>query len=188
MRRRNDFYNAPDVNDLPYSRLHDYEHEPDRNSDGNRRTSSAHLEKYAEDGNRFIHEVAEELCIDDHHQALRITKAVLHAIRDRLPVAEAVEFSQGLPLMLKAIYFDQYDLSQAEMKIRTKARFLEFVRDKDGLSAPADFRNPQDVVICVQSVCAVLERWMDRGQMEQLKELFPLEIRSVLDGAYIDML
>src|SRR5688572_26481119 len=100
------------------------------------------FEKYAAEGNRFINEVAYELNID-RNKAARITRAVLHAVRDRIPPVDAVQFAQGLPMALKGIFFDQYDISHAPVVIRHPGEFFDYVRIKDGQSADWDFSHDE---------------------------------------------
>ena len=139
------------------------------------------FEKFAEDANHFIKEVAIELQTEDLHLALRVTKAVLHALRDRLQADSAVEFGQGLPMMIKAIYFDQYDLSDTPVIIRSQQGFIDFIREKDSQMSDIDFLDPQDVIIGLQAVFVVLENTMDYFQVRQVKQQLPKEIQHLID-------
>jgi uncharacterized protein (DUF2267 family) len=139
------------------------------------------FESYASEGNRFIKDVAYELGVD-RNQALRVTRAVLHAIRDRMSPDDAIQFAQGLPMALKGIYIDQYDISRTPVIIRRGEKFLDFVRSKAGMSAPADFPTRQSVVNALQAVFRVLESIMDYGQVEQVKHILNLEIVELIEG------
>lgn len=157
------------------------ERRPDESATRRRKLQSAHFEKFAEDGNRFIREVANELGTSNIQKALRITKAVLHAIRDRLQPDSAVEFAQGLPMMLKAIYFDQYDISGTPVIIRSQQGFIDFIREKDAFASEMDFQDPQDAIIALQIVFSVLENHMDYYQVRQIKKQLPKEIQNMID-------
>lgn len=147
-----------------------------------KRSRSAHFEKYAAEGNRFIHEVADELGTDDHSMALRITKAVLHAVRDRIPPSDAVKFGQGFPTMLKAIYFEEYDISKTPVLIRRRDEFVDFIRFKNRFAAIHDFPTPDFVVIGLRGVFRVLERWMDPGQINHVKRILNSDLCDLIDG------
>ncbi|MDO9186132.1 MAG: DUF2267 domain-containing protein [Bacteroidia bacterium] len=138
------------------------------------------FEQYASDGNRFINEVALEL-ETDHNRAARITRAVLHAIRDRIPPDDAIQFAQGLPMALKGIFIDQYDISKTPITIRNKEEFIEFVRGKDGLTAEKDFPDRESVVNALKAVFFVLEFNMSTGQVEQIKKMFNIELLSLIE-------
>lgn len=139
------------------------------------------FEEYASQGNRIIHEIAEELGTD-RDRAARITRAVLHALRDRLPPDDAIEFAQGLPMALKGVYIDRYDISRTPVTIRSRKGFIEFIYSKAGLSAPVDFPNANAVAEALQTVFFVLERNMSYGQVKQIKNLLNREIVNLIHG------
>ena len=160
--------------DLSYRYNKNNSHERDRGR-------KLHFEKFAEDAHHFVREVAIEMQSDNLQKALRITKAVLHALRDRLPADSAIEFGQGLPMLIKGIYFDQYDVSETPVIIRSQQGFIDFVREKNAQMADVDFLDPQDVIIALQSVFAVLENTLDYYQVKQVKQQLPKEIQHLID-------
>lgn len=152
-----------------------------RNGSHINKPKSMNFERYAAEGNRFINEVARELGTD-RAQAARITRAVLHAIRDRLPPDDAIEFAQGLPMVLKGIYIDRYDISKTPLRIRDKRVFIEFIRRKAGLTAFIDFPGQQSVIRALQAVFYVLQRNMSYGQVEQIKQLLNRELVELIEN------
>jgi uncharacterized protein (DUF2267 family) len=146
----------------------------------NRRMMRAmNFERFASDGNRFINEVSYELGVH-RNVAARMTRAVLHAVRDRLPADDAVQFGQGLPMALKGVYYDQYDISRTPVLVRTAAEFLAFVASKDGRIAFRDYSGPEFIADGLHAVFTVLERHMDYGQVEQIRHLINAEIAELL--------
>jgi uncharacterized protein (DUF2267 family) len=146
------------------------------------RMRSMNFEKYAEEGNRFVNEVAFELGTRNRDKAARILRAVLHAVRDRLPAHDAVQFAQGLPMALKGIFIDQYDISDAPVVIRNKEDFIDFIVEKDKFAAAEDFPHPDDVVWGLKAVFRVFEYHMDPGQVSHIKKLLHSEIVDLIDG------
>jgi uncharacterized protein (DUF2267 family) len=144
------------------------------------RISGLNFIKYAEEGNRFVNEVCTELGINDRNKTSRIIIAVLHAIRDRIPPDDAIEFAQGLPMALKGVFIDQYDISDTPVIIRSKRNFLDFIQSKNQF-AYDDFQTPWDVVQGLQAVFRVLENHMDIGQINQLKNQLNIEIRELIE-------
>jgi uncharacterized protein (DUF2267 family) len=149
------------------------------------RIRSMNFEEYAAEGNRLINEVSAEMGCD-RNTAARVTKAILHAVRDRLPPIDAVQFAQGLPMAIRGVYFDQYDISRTPVLIRSVPAFLEFIRDKNHQSAVIDFPYPQDVVHALQAVFRVLSRNMDWGQVNQIIHLLPKNIAHLIDSRRYD--
>jgi uncharacterized protein (DUF2267 family) len=138
------------------------------------------FEAYASEGNHFVNDVARRLQTD-RNTAARVTRAVLHALRDRLEPVDAVQFAQGLPMALKGVYFDRYNLSAVPVKIRHADNFLDFIYSKYGEAAITDFPTRQTVAEALQAVFYVLERNMDFGQVNQVKEMLPAEIVQVIE-------
>jgi uncharacterized protein (DUF2267 family) len=133
------------------------------------------FEKYASEGNHFVNLVASHLGCD-RNTAARITRAVLHAVRDRLPPVDAVQFAQGLPMAMKGVFFDQYDISAAPVLIRHPDEFIDYVMEKAGPAARRDFPSPESVEHSVSAVFNVLEQTMDYGQVEQIRKMINDEI------------
>lgn len=144
------------------------------------KSHALNFEKYAIEGNRFINAVAAKLRCD-RNTAARVTRAVLQAVRDRLPVDDAIEFAQGLPMALKGLFIDQYDISRTPVRVRNPDDFINFVRLKNRFSAIADFHSPYDVIRALHAVFYVLERKMDLGQVQQIKRLLPEEIVYLIE-------
>jgi uncharacterized protein (DUF2267 family) len=142
---------------------------------------SMNFEEYASEGNRIIHEVAFELGTD-RNRAARIMRAVLHAIRDRIPPDDAIEFAQGLPMALKGVFVDRYDISKTPVRIRSREKFLDFIYNKGGLTSPVDFPDRESLVNALQAVFTVLERNMDYGQVHQIKNMMNIDIVDLIDG------
>lgn len=152
------------------------------NNEGRRRIHSLNFKDYAIEGNRFINDVAHELnCGRD--TAARITRAVLHAVRDRVPADDAVQFAQGLPMALKGVFFDQYDISKTPVIIRSAQGFIEYIREKNRFAAIVDFPYPQNVVRGIQAVFRVLRQHMDHGQVQQIINIMPGEVQNIINGS-----
>lgn len=129
-----------------------------------------HFEKYISDANHFMTMVAQRLDSTPAFAA-HITKAVLHAVRDRLRPIDAVQFAQGLPMLLKAEYFDQYRIGKTPVYIRHPKDFINYVRHLYGPFAVKDLKDERFVEDCIAPVFRVLERTMDYGQVEQIKRM-----------------
>jgi uncharacterized protein (DUF2267 family) len=152
----------------------------DENPKGNK-SKSMNFEKYASEGNHIINKIARDL-ETNRNRAARITRAVLHAIRDRLPPDDAIQFAQGLPMVLKGVFIDRYDVSKTPIVIRSREDFIEFVRSKAGPSAAIDFPTSQSVINALQSVFFVLERNMSYGQVWQIKKSLNMELVNLING------
>jgi uncharacterized protein (DUF2267 family) len=142
---------------------------------------SINFEAYAAEGNRFINDVADMLDTD-RNTAARKCRAVLHALRDRLPPIDAVQFGQGLPMAMKAVYFDRYDIAKTPLRIRSGRKFLDLIYEKDGRSAPLDFPDNYSLVEALRGVYSVLETHMDEEQTGHIKHMLHYEIVRLIEG------
>lgn len=139
------------------------------------------FEKYAQDGNRFINELAKELnWPDDRDRAARVLRAVLYAIRDMLPAAENLQLTAQLPMMLKSVYLDGYTLRTPEHKPRHVDDFLEHVKRHCGRTSTNDFKTPYDVENAVRTVFNTLRQYVSPGEMEDIIAHLPRDIKPLL--------
>jgi uncharacterized protein (DUF2267 family) len=70
---------------------------------------SMDFETYAKEGKAFINLVCEELEIPVD-KANRVVRAILHALRNRLTHEESFELLAQLPVSLKGVYVDGWNL------------------------------------------------------------------------------
>lgn len=120
----------------------------------------------------WLDEIIEDLHTD-RHTAWHVLGAVLRALRDRLQVGLSAHLSAELPLLVRGLYYDQWRPSEEKLKQRSLAEFLEHV--SDGL---VDTK-PIGSVEASRTVFAVLNRHIERGQIEKVRQALPAEIRDL---------
>ncbi|MDX5418971.1 MAG: DUF2267 domain-containing protein [Hymenobacteraceae bacterium] len=128
----------------------------------------------------LLQEVAGELNTDDMNKAGRIFRAVLHAMRDRLPLPDAVQFASQLPVFWKGIYFDQYDPGKAPVSIHNANEWINYIRSKNAFAANNDFQQDEEIIVAFKSVIQTLERHMTDGQLQRAKESLNRDIQELL--------
>ena len=122
----------------------------------------------------WIREIAEEMDTEDEQLAYHALRAVLHALRDRLIVDEAVQLAAQLPVLVRGIYFEDWDPSKTPVKVRHREDFLDLVRRHAG---KYDRLDPKKAA---PAVFAVLKRHVSEGEMRDVTEALPGEIRELL--------
>ena len=120
----------------------------------------------------WLKEIQEEFKWPDKDRVYDVTKAVLHATRDRLTVEEAHQLAAQIPMVMKGMFFDDYDPTGKPLKIRKKEEFLEYVRKHFG-------KRPLDAENAVRVVARVLGRKVSKGQWEDVVGSLPGEIREL---------
>lgn len=115
----------------------------------------------------WIKAVQEELGWDNPRKAYRALRATLHALRDRLTVAEAVNLGAELPMLVRGFYYEGWTVSGKPLKERHKEQFLEHIQE----SMRSDFDVDPDEV--ARAVFAVLARRISRGEIGDVKRVLP---------------
>ena len=120
----------------------------------------------------WLKEVMEELG-PDRKRAYRATRAVLHALRDRLVVEEAAHLGAQLPLLVRGIYYEGWKPSAVPTKERTAEEFLEKISDE-----LHDVR-PINAQKAAEAVFRVLSQHVTQGEIDDVKGMLPESIRKV---------
>lgn len=102
--------------------------------------------------------------------ALRI---VLHALRDRLTIEEAVQLGAQLPMLIRGLYYEGWTLKGKPHKERHKEDFLAHITDafKDDATA-----KPESIA---RAVFKVLARHTSKGEIEDVKNSLPKALREL---------
>lgn len=140
------------------------------------------FDKYATKGNEFIRLVSMELEVP-RDMAGRITRAVLHALRNRFSHQESFQLMAQLPMAIKAIYVDGWRFSKGQTRLRHITDLLDEVRLEDGRLSGYDFGNNSNTLRAVKAVFASISSFVSAGQMEDLLLSLPIEVRTFLEDA-----
>lgn len=129
--------------------------------------------------NRWLKELSLELRGADRHRAYAVLRAVLHALRDCLPVDENAKLSAQLPMLVRGIYFDGWRPRAKPLRL-TKKTFYDVIweqlRGHQGLDAP----------LAVRAVFNLLGRHISRGEIDGVRAILPREVRSLWDAVEVE--
>ncbi len=142
------------------------------------------FEKYAEKGNLFVKELAQELgCPDNKKKAGRILKAVLKALRNRLSHEESMHLLAQLPMCIKAIYVDGWKLSETPEKIKNVSEFVEEVMKYDRPRAQQDFADKDEAIRAIKAVFRVIKRHISDGEAQDVEAELPKQLKELWEDA-----
>jgi uncharacterized protein (DUF2267 family) len=119
-------------------------------------TSNSSLEAIdltVEQTDRWLDEIIEEVGWDDRNQAFLGLKAVLHTLRDRLSVVDAIAFAVELPALLRGVFFEDWQPSLNPRRAFTRRDFLRGVNAR--LATAGVREDPEPIT---QAVFRVLAR------------------------------
>lgn len=127
----------------------------------------------------WLKELADTAGLADEAEALACLRAVLHELRDRLSLEEAVDLGAQLPTLLRGIYYEGFRPHHVHDKDRTAQHFLDAITVRLKPRRPA----PEPVA---KAVLAIVAHHCDPGEIAdvigqlpaELKELWPLTART----------
>ncbi|HEU0051010.1 MAG TPA: DUF2267 domain-containing protein [Patescibacteria group bacterium] len=132
------------------------------------------LQKTAE----ILKEIDEALGWKTHaRQAYQALRAVLHVLRDRLPLHEAIHFGAQLPMLVRGFYYEGWDPEQTPKKMK-REEFIEHVRKE-----LPNLSMSENIETVIQSVFFVLGRHLGEGEMEKLSATMPHDIREMIEAS-----
>jgi uncharacterized protein (DUF2267 family) len=104
---------------------------------------------------------------------LSCLRAVLHALRDRLPVDESAQLAAQLPMLIRGIYYEGWNPSRVPVKLG-REEFLERVR--------LEFRYDDyiDVLLLTQTVLGALRDHITDGEWQDIRSALPIELAAIL--------
>jgi uncharacterized protein (DUF2267 family) len=136
-------------------------------------TAIGPIESTVHTTNAWLKELVDELGWNDRERGYHVMGAVLHALRDRLTVAEAADLGAQLPLLIRGLYYEGWNPNGKPVKERRKEDFLAHVA--------AACRGHADVYPegIAWAVFKVLQNHISVGEIKDVKHVLPAEIRSL---------
>jgi len=119
----------------------------------------------------WLDQVTEELGRGDRQQAYRVLRAVLLVLRDRLTVEEATDLGAQLPMLVRGIYYEQWNPSKVPTRDRKREDFLAHIAESTQEQGDGD---PEALA---RAVFSVLDRNITEGQVNDVKSNLPEDIR-----------
>jgi uncharacterized protein (DUF2267 family) len=112
----------------------------------------------------------------DRQLAWKVLSVVLHKLRDRLPVQLSAHLSAELPLLVRGVYYDQFE----PVRQPTDWELDAFVHEvSEWLS---DVR-PVDPRAAMRAVFSVLSRHIPSGQITKIQAALPEDLRAFWTAA-----
>lgn len=128
----------------------------------------------------WLKEVRDNAGLANEAEALSALRAVLHQLRDRLTIVEAVQLASGLPILVRGIFFEGWQPSHSPDKTTRSAQ--DFIDGVEKRFLP----HRHDSETLVRVVFMILAHHLDPGEISDVigqlpdsqKELWPLSART----------
>jgi uncharacterized protein (DUF2267 family) len=121
----------------------------------------------------WIHEIRRDLSLPQEQSAYAAMRAVLHALRDRLPVKEAADLAGQLPTLVRGIFFEGWKPTATPQRLDTEQEFIGKVIEIMHNHAEVHAGN------AVRAVFAHLERHVSPGEIDDIIMVLPKGLRGL---------
>lgn len=129
------------------------------------------FDKTIQTTNIWLNDIMSEMG-PDRQVAWKVLSTVLHKLRDRLPLGLAAHLGSQLPLMIRGVYYDQFEPAKLPTECDSREEFVaevaEWLRDT----------RPVDPDAAVRVVFATLSRHVSDGQLAKVREALPKSLRQ----------
>lgn len=115
--------------------------------------------------------IADALGTDDRQYTYRVTRAWLHALRDRLTVEDAAHFGAQLPEVWRGLYYEGWVPHRVPLRFRAEECL-------DRVAAEAMVRRV-DAGEAIAGVSAGMRAMLSRGMLEHTIDHLPRDVRDL---------
>ncbi|WP_340104751.1 DUF2267 domain-containing protein [Rhodohalobacter sp. 8-1] len=144
--------------------------------------SPVDVEKYVHDVNEYINQLAVDLEHPEEQQrVLRIWRAVMHTIRDRITISESFDLMAALPLILRGIYTTGWKYTESpKYDYDTVEEMKDQVKSLQSQYGEQDFNWMKSTEEIISIVLDSLERYFTDGQMKHIRSQLPKDIKTLV--------
>lgn len=100
----------------------------------------------------WIREIQQQMDFINTDTSYRLLKAVLHALRDQMSLAEMAYFAGQLPLLLRGTFYEGWNPYMVNLSSFTKENFLQSVRKHLELIGKPQFELETGVLVALNVI------------------------------------
>jgi uncharacterized protein (DUF2267 family) len=120
----------------------------------------------------WLKELSDNGDLADTQESLAVLRAVLHHLRDRLTLEEAVDLGAQLPTLVRGIYYEGWQPRKGPTKIHSRQQFVDEVASRQlPNSVPAER--------AIRDVFALLAHHCDPGEISDVIGQLPTELKEL---------
>jgi uncharacterized protein (DUF2267 family) len=133
------------------------------------------IEKSMHKTNEWLKQIEEGTGVEDRHHAFQCLRAVLQTLRNRLPVQEAVDLGDQLPLVIRGLYYENWNTAAVPSKDKKLEDFLAHI---ESFFPKEDFLDTERIS---RSVIKVLKSHVSEGEIRDVRANLPRTLQFLLD-------
>lgn len=144
--------------------------------------SNLSFESFAQDAHKYVNELAEQLGHpDEKSRVLKIWRAVMHTVRDRIHFGESFQIMDPLPMIFKGIYVENWRYSEKPpLDYSTLEEMKTEVKNLQARYGEEDFPWSKSTEEIIAITLGSLRRFLKGNQLEEVINQMPKEIKEYL--------
>ena len=125
--------------------------------------------------NRVLREIEEAYGWpkERRNQSYAALRAVLHAVRDRLTVEETAQLGAQLPMLVRGIFYAEWDPSKVPMK-QNREDFMQRIREQFPYQIEGGIEQLE------RTVLQAMRRYITDGEWDDIKSAMPKDLAAAL--------
>jgi uncharacterized protein (DUF2267 family) len=143
-------------------------------------TETPVLQRSVQSAEQWIGETAEALGVEDRRYALRVLRAFLQTLRDRLSVEEAAQLASQLPELIRGFYYENWVPSRTPHHYHDAHGFLSEITQHARLGGPSEASS------ATAASFAVLRHHVSPGEIADVLAVMPPPVRELLERTAVD--
>lgn len=136
-------------------------------------TGLAVFDTTVQETNEWLKAVEALLTPCDRQDAYAATRAVLHGLRDRLPMEAVLGLSAQLPMLLRGVFLEGWRPADGPSGIRDPQAFADSV----AAGLPPNF--PREATAATKAVFTVVTSRIDPGEARKVTQYLPAPLRAL---------
>jgi len=119
--------------------------------------------------NSWLKDLMQELNWTDRRKTYLAFRCALHALRDHMPVNEAVFLGEQLPMLLRGAYFEHWNPEGKAEKLNSQTDFIDTL----SIYLARDGESTSGAESVMRAVFRFLERKAADGEIEDVRRTLP---------------
>jgi uncharacterized protein (DUF2267 family) len=139
------------------------------------------FDKHCQKATDFIRNLALQIGTpDDIDHAIRVLRCVFTALRRKLIPEDSLHIVSHLPLVLKGIYVDGWEINEPLLEAQSFDEFLYEIRNNTERRANIDFANDKLAKKKITAVFTALKEYISDGELDHIRDELPKEVAELV--------